>query len=85
MSTTHAPDRFATLPDEQTLADTVVELEEHGFSVEVVDDLDAARKAVLTRIPEGASVMTTPRSRSRRPGSRTRSTVAGRTTRHAPR
>jgi acyl-CoA hydrolase len=58
MSTTHAPDRFAALPDEQTLADTVVSLEEHGFSVEVVDDLDAAREAVLARIPAGSSVMT---------------------------
>jgi hypothetical protein len=36
----------------------VVALEEHGFSVEVVDDLDAARQAVLARIPEGSSVMT---------------------------
>ena len=58
MSTTYAPDRFTTLPDEQTLADTVVALEVHGFSVEVVDDLDAARGAVLARIPEGSSVMT---------------------------
>jgi acyl-CoA hydrolase len=58
VSTTHAPDRYTTLPDEQTLAATVVALEEHGFSVEVVDDLDAAREAVLTRIPTGASVMT---------------------------
>ena len=33
-------------------------LEEHGFSVEVVGDLDAARQAVLARIPEGSSVMT---------------------------
>ena len=40
------------------LAATVTALEEHGFSVEVVDDLDAARKAVLARIPHGASVMT---------------------------
>lgn len=31
---------------------------EHGFSVEVVGDLDAARQAVLARIPEGSSVMT---------------------------
>jgi hypothetical protein len=58
MSTTHAPARFTTLPDDQTLAATVVALEEHGFSVEVVDDLDAARAAVLARIPEGSSVMT---------------------------
>jgi acyl-CoA hydrolase len=58
MSTTHAPSRFTTLPDEPTLAATVVALEEHGFSVEVVDDLDGARDAVLARIPEGSSVMT---------------------------
>jgi len=58
MSTTHAPDRFTTLPDDQTLAATVVALEEHGFSVEVVDGLDAARAAVLARIPKGSSVMT---------------------------
>jgi acyl-CoA hydrolase len=58
MSTTQAVDRFTALPDDQTLAATVVALEEHGFSVEVVDDLDAARDAVLDRIPEGSSVMT---------------------------
>jgi LUD domain len=57
MSTTHV-DQFSTLPDDQTLADTVVALEEHGFGVEVVDDLDAAREAVLARLPEGSSVMT---------------------------
>jgi hypothetical protein len=58
MSMTHAPDRFTTLPDDQTLAETVVALEEHGFSVEVVDGFDAARAAVLARIPEGSTVMT---------------------------
>jgi hypothetical protein len=58
MSTTHTPDRFTTLPDDETLAATVVALEEHGFSVEVVADIDAARAAVLARIPEGSSVMT---------------------------
>ena len=56
--TTITPDRFTTLPDEQALAATVTALEEHGFSVEVVDDLDAARRAVLARIPHGSSVMT---------------------------
>ncbi len=55
---TSAPDRFTTLPDNETLESTVVALEEHGFSVEVIDDLDAAREAVLARIPEGSSVMT---------------------------
>ncbi len=58
MSTIHASDQFTALPDDQALAATVVALEEHGFSVEVVDGLDAARKAVLARIPEGSSVMT---------------------------
>jgi LUD domain len=58
MATTHASPRFTALPDDVTLAATVVALEEHGFSVEVVDDFDAARAAVLARIPEGSSVMT---------------------------
>src|SRR5258708_23253565 len=57
VSTTAIPDRFTTLPDEHALQATVTALEEHGFSVEVVGDLDAARAAVLARIPEGSSVM----------------------------
>src|SRR6266567_3881469 len=56
MSTIQASDRFTALPDVQTLSATVVALEEHGFSVEVVDDLGAAREAVLARIPHGSSV-----------------------------
>ena len=58
MSSTETSARFTTLPDEQALASAVTALEEHGFSVEVVDDLDAAREAVLARIPHGSSVMT---------------------------
>ena len=58
MSTSQASDRFTALPDEETLKATVVALEEHGFSVEVVDDFAAARAAVLARIPAGSSVMT---------------------------
>src|SRR5260370_5334168 len=58
MSTTHTSDRFTAMPDDQTFGATVVALEEHGFSVRVADDLDAARQAVLARIPEGSSVMT---------------------------
>jgi LUD domain len=58
VSITPASESFTTLPDKETLESTVVALEEHGFSVEVVDDLDAARGAVLARIPEGSSVMT---------------------------
>jgi hypothetical protein len=58
VSTTPASDRYTALPDEKTLAETVVALEEHGFSVDVTDDLEAARSTVLARIPEGVSVMT---------------------------
>jgi hypothetical protein len=47
---------FDALPDERTIASTVAALEAHGFGVEVVDDLVAARKAVLARIPQGARV-----------------------------
>jgi hypothetical protein len=58
MSTTDTSDRFTTLADDRTLDDTIVALEEHGFGIDRVDDLDAARDAVLARIPHGASVMT---------------------------
>jgi 2-polyprenyl-6-methoxyphenol hydroxylase-like FAD-dependent oxidoreductase len=58
MSTTDVSGRFTALPDDQALAATAVALEEHGFSVEIVDGLDAAREAVLARIPHGSSVMT---------------------------
>jgi acyl-CoA hydrolase len=58
VSTTDTSDSFTTLPDAQELAATVVALEEHGFSVEVVDSPEDARTAVLARIPEGSSVMT---------------------------
>ena len=52
--------RFAELAEDVTLMDTVLGLEARAFSVDVVDDLDAARRTVLTRIPEGSSVMTYP-------------------------
>lgn len=58
MTTTAATQEFTALPDDQTLASTAAALEEHGFGVEVVSDLDDARDAVLARIPAGASVMT---------------------------
>jgi hypothetical protein len=57
MATVNA-ERFTALPDDHTVEATVVALEEHGFSVEVVNDLHAARQAVLARIPHGSSVMT---------------------------
>jgi acyl-CoA hydrolase len=58
MTVTDTADQFTTLPDDETLAATVTALEEHGFSVEVVDTLAAARTAVLARIPAGSTVMT---------------------------
>jgi acyl-CoA hydrolase len=58
VSTTDTSDSFTTLPDEHALQATVVALEEHGFSVEVVDGPDDARTAVLARIPAGSTVMT---------------------------
>ena len=85
MTTIATPDRFTTLPDEPMIASAVTALEEHGFSVEVVDDLDAARQAVLARIPHGSSVMTNTSMTLQIPASRMRSTTAGRTTRRATR
>jgi hypothetical protein len=58
LTITDASERFTALPDDETFEATVVALEEHGFSVDVADDLDGARAAVLARIPEGASVIT---------------------------
>jgi hypothetical protein len=58
VSSMRASDGYTVLPDDETLGATVVALEEHGFGVEVVPDLDAAREAVLARIPAGAVVMT---------------------------
>ena len=58
MTITDTAQRFTALPDDDTLAATIVALEEHGFSVEVVEDLDAARRATLNRIPAGSTVMT---------------------------
>src|SRR2546423_463055 len=52
MSITHPTDRYTGLPDDETLRATVVALEEHGFSVDVVSDLDAAREAARERIIE---------------------------------
>jgi acyl-CoA hydrolase len=51
-------DLYTVLPNEETLGATVVALEEHGFSVQVVEELDRAREVVLAAIPKGSSVMT---------------------------
>ena len=60
VSANSASNRFAVLPNDETLAETVVGPKGHGLSFGIVDDLDAARSAVLARIPEGSSVMTFP-------------------------
>lgn len=49
---------FTHPADDSELAETIRSLEQRGFTAEIVDDLDAARGAVLARIPTGASVMT---------------------------
>ena len=85
MSSTQPLDRFTALPDDKTLAATVLALEEHGFGVDIVDDLDAARKTVLARIPQGSSVMTNTSVTLQAPASPTRSTTADRTSQPATR
>ena len=55
MSTTAVPDRFTTLPDENNLQATMVALEEHGFSVEVVGDLEAARMRRIRAVSTSSS------------------------------
>ena len=45
------------LPDDETVEETVANLEERGFDVVVVDDADEALDAVRSRIPAGVSVM----------------------------
>ena len=61
---TRPSDRFTTVPDVKTLADTVVALEEHGFSVEVVDDLDAASRRPHPGAGRLLNLVTTSRSSS---------------------
>ena len=58
MSNSDALYRFTSLPDKDTMEATIVALEDHGFSVEVVEGLGAARETVLDRIPKGKLVMT---------------------------
>jgi LUD domain len=77
--------RFTALPDEETLAATVVALEEHGFRVDIVDDLDAAREAVLARIPAGSTVMTNTSVTLDETGIAEAINTAANTTRYAPR
>jgi L-lactate utilization protein LutC len=45
------------LPDDETIAATVDNLEAHGFEVVVVDSAEAALETLQSEIPAGASVM----------------------------
>jgi hypothetical protein len=58
MSTTEPAGRFSTPASEETITVTLTALDEHGITGEVVDDLESARRAVLDRLPAGATVMT---------------------------
>jgi len=57
VTTTATRDRFTALPDERTPASTITAQDEHGFSVEVVDDLDTARKEIRTEFPDRIHVV----------------------------
>jgi|GEM_PF-4326719 len=48
--------QFEVLPDERTISAIVTALEARGFTVEVVDDLEAVLPAVLARLPHGSRV-----------------------------
>ena len=50
-------DSLDQLPDDETVEETVANLEANGFDVVVVDSAAAALEAVEERIPAGASVM----------------------------
>lgn len=51
-------DKYTTVPDRDTIANTHEALSRRGFTVTVVDDLAAAKKHVLSMIPHGAQVLT---------------------------
>jgi L-lactate utilization protein LutB len=50
-------DALDQVPDDETVAETVANLEESGFEVVVVDDAADALEAVEAQIPAGVSVM----------------------------
>ncbi|MFO8114150.1 MAG: lactate utilization protein [Halorubrum sp.] len=50
-------DSLDQVPDDETLEETVANLEEHGFDVIAVDDAADALDAVEAQIPAGVSVM----------------------------
>ncbi|MEZ3165324.1 lactate utilization protein [Halorubrum sp. RMP-47] len=54
---TEIDDELDRLPDDETVEETVANLEERGFDVIVVDDADKALETVKSQIPDGVSVM----------------------------
>jgi L-lactate utilization protein LutB len=54
---TEIDDSLDDLPDEDTLDETVANLEANGFDVVVVDTAAAALETLISHIPAGASVM----------------------------
>jgi len=54
---TDIDDALDRLPDDETIEETVSNLESRGFDVVVVDDADEALDAVRSHVPAGASVM----------------------------
>ena len=54
---TEIDETLDTVADDETVEETVSNLEERGFDVVVVDDADEALAAVTEQIPAGASVM----------------------------
>lgn len=51
MSATRASDRVTALSDERALVETVLALDEHGLSVKVVHNPNAAREAASPAFP----------------------------------
>jgi acyl-CoA hydrolase len=49
---------YDQLASDERIKETAGALQENGFSVEVVDSLDAAKQATLALLPKGASVFT---------------------------
>lgn len=53
-----APDpKYARLPSEAQVERTAASLREHGFEVVIAADAEAARREVLSRIPDGSEVL----------------------------
>ena len=49
---------FNTIPSDEIIKNTIINLETNGFSVSLVEDLESAKTKVLDLIPENSEVMT---------------------------